>query len=91
MNHKEIIEAIHENHDYWIREVSSDDIPLLRKYVIRLIHQVNMKHNASKQPIDIETLGLTEEEVVEIFEEFIENVNELAEIDDDEEYKVVIA
>ena len=38
--------------------------------------------NQTKKPVDIETLGLTEEDVEEFGKVFLKNVDELAEIDE---------
>jgi len=45
--HKDMIQIIHENHDHFIAKVPSDNHPLLRRYVIRLIHQTNLYYNNS--------------------------------------------
>ena len=49
--HKKIIELIHENHDCWVKITEKEHIPLLRKYVIRLIGKVNTFYNNPEENV----------------------------------------
>jgi len=52
--HKDMIQIIHENHDHFIAKVPPDNHPLLRRYVIRLIHQTNLYYNTSITTVNSE-------------------------------------